>query len=101
MAMIKFQRTGSIAPGKLSTAVAWAKEIAAYVKEKHGVEVTVSMPVGGNPNRLCWAAFHENLGDFEALQLKLMADPKYLEIAVSGAENLIAGSLHDDIWRSI
>jgi hypothetical protein len=36
--MISWYRTANIAPGKLSVAVAFAKDVAAYVTTKTGVE---------------------------------------------------------------
>jgi len=47
--MIHFQRSGSIAPGKTAAALVFAREAAAYIKSKTGLEVTVAMPVGGTP----------------------------------------------------
>jgi hypothetical protein len=52
--MINFQRSGSIAPGKTAAALSFAREVTAYIKTKTGYEVKVGMPIGGNPNRICW-----------------------------------------------
>ena len=99
--MIAFYRSASIASGKMGSAIAFAKEIAAYIKDKQGTELSVAMPIGGNPNRIGWAARYDSLAALEAMQGKLMADPKYMEMVAKGAENFIAGSLHDEIWRNI
>jgi hypothetical protein len=99
--MIAFYRTASIAPGKIGSALAFAKEIAAFIKAKEGLEVAVALPVGGNPNRIGWSTRYENLGDMEARMGRLQADPKYAEMVAKGADNFIAGSVHDEIWRSL
>jgi hypothetical protein len=99
--MIAFYRSASIATGKWTNAMAFAKEITAYIKDTTGVDVSVAVPVGGNPMRVGWAARYENLGAFEATMGKLMADPKYVELAAKGGDNFIAGSVHDEIWRTI
>ena len=99
--MIHFYRVAAIGPGKVMSAMAFAKEISVFLKEKHGLDVTVAMPVGGNPNRVGWATTYENLGALEAATAKMMMDPSYTELVRKGAENFIAGSVRDEIWRSV
>ena len=99
--MIAFYRSASIASGKVASAHAFAREIAAFVKDKVGVDIVLAVPVGGNPNRIGWAARYESMAAMEAAMDKLMADPKYMELVGRGAENFIPGSVHDEIWRSI
>jgi hypothetical protein len=99
--MITMLRTANIATGKTVNAIGWAKAMAAYIKDKLGLEVSVAMPVGGNPNRIGWSAQYADLAAMEATFAKLMADPKYLEMITKGAENFIAGSVHDAIWRTL
>jgi hypothetical protein len=57
------------------------------------------MPVGGNPARIGFLAQYDNLGQLESFQAQLLADPNYLELINKGADNFVAGSLHDEIWR--
>jgi hypothetical protein len=97
--MINFQRSGSIAPGKTAAALSFAREVTAYIKTKTGDEVKVGMPIGGNPNRICWFVKYENLAALEDTQGKLLQDQKYMELIAGSAANFIAGSMHDDIWR--
>jgi len=98
--MIHFYRSAAIAQGKLANAMGFAKEISSYLKEKHGLDVEVSMPIGGNPNRIAWTAAYPNLAAYEAASLKLMADSNYMEMARKGAENFVSGSLKDQLWRA-
>ena len=72
--VIYFQRTASIAAGKAVTAMSFAREVAWYVQ-------------------------YESLAALEDTQAKLLADQKYMELIGKSAENFIAGSVHDDIWR--
>lgn len=99
--MIHFYRTAAIAPGKFMGAIAFAKEVSAYFKQRHGRDVSVALPIGGNPNRIGWAASYESLGDLETVMGKMMADPEYLEMIRKAADNFIAGSIHDEMWRSV
>jgi uncharacterized protein YbjT (DUF2867 family) len=99
--MITLLRSASIASGKTVSAIGWAKETAAYIKDKLGIHVSVVMPVGGNPSRVAWSAQYADLAALESGFNKLLADPKYLEMITRGAENFIAGSVHDEIWRTI
>jgi hypothetical protein len=39
-------------------------------------------------------------GALEAAMGKLIADPKHVERASKGGENDIAGSVHDELWRT-
>jgi len=97
--MIGFYRIASIAPGKLPHALAFAREIAAHIKDKHGVELSIAMPIGGNPFRIGWSTRYESLAVMEEKQGAMMGDPRYVELVVQGAELFIAGSVHDEVWK--
>ncbi|HEX2792004.1 MAG TPA: hypothetical protein VHN17_16375 [Steroidobacteraceae bacterium] len=97
--MIYFRRTASVAPGKAVPAMLFAREVAAFIKGKTGLEIKIGTPVGGNPNRIGWFVQYENLAILEDTQAKLMLDQKYMELIAKSADNFIAGSLHDEIWR--
>ncbi len=99
--MIALYRSGSIAPGKIREALAFAKEISAYITAQTGVEVSVAVPVGGNPNRVGWAARFDNLAGMEEMMTKLTTDEKYMELVADNSAHFIAGSIHDEIWSTI
>lgn len=99
--MIAFYLNVSIAAGKVGRAVAFAKQIAQYVKDKHGLDLSIAMPVAGNPNRIGWAARYESLAAFETTMNAVNADPGYLEMVAKGSENFIPGTAHDEIWRTL
>ena len=97
--MIAFYRSVTIDSGKQVSAMAFAHEIAAYVRDKHGVDIRIGVPIGGNPNRVGWSAQYENLAALEASQTKMLSDPKYLELVAKGQQNFIPGTAYDEIWR--
>jgi hypothetical protein len=99
--MIHFTRTSSVAPGKLADALSFAAEVTEYLGSAYGQKMQVMMPVGGNPHRICWYSSYETLGAMETFQSKTMGDSKYLAILAKAASIFIAGSVHDDIWRSM
>jgi len=98
--MISFTRTGAIAPGKGAGAFAFAQKVAAYWKDNFHQELELRRPIGGNPNRIAFTSTYKDLAAFDAVSVKSMADAKYQELLGTGAELWIAGSLHDEIWRS-
>ena len=99
--MIHFYRSAAIAQGKFASALGFAKEISSYLKERHGLDAEVSVPIGGNPNRIAWAAAYPDLAAYEAAMMKLMADANYMEMTRKGAENFLPGSIRDQLWRAI
>ena len=99
--MIAFYRSACIATGKQGSAMTFAREIAAYIKDKHGVDVQVGIPIGGNPNRGGWSVRYDSLTALEVSQTKMLADQKYMDLVARGADNFIAGSVHDEIWRML
>jgi len=99
--MIQFSRTSSVAPGKLSDALGFAKEITEHLQNKYDVKTQVLMPVGGNPHRLSWRSEYPNLAAVEALLTKLPRDEKYLALTAKATPFFIAGSVTDEIWREI
>ena len=99
--MIAFNRMASIAAGKTTNAIAFAHQIAAYMKEAYGLELEVLLPIGGNPQRIAWSTRYNDLAAFDAVSSKLLTDKHYWEIVGKGTENFIAGSMRDSIWRVI
>ena len=99
--MIRFVRVASVAPGKLGSALAFAKQISEFLGTQHGVKLEVMMPVGGNPHRIAWRGEYASLAAMEESQAKYMMDPKCLELLSKGGDNFIAGSVNDSIWRTV
>ena len=99
--MITLVRTFSIMPGKAGEAVAFAHKAKAYVKEKYSLDMGLNMPIGGNPYRIAFVSMAPSLAEFEALMGKLAMDADYQAMIAANAANVIPGSVHDDIWRTI
>ena len=99
--MIVFTRTVSIAPGKNASAMAFAREIAAYLKSASGMELEVLVPIGGNPNRITWTSRYADLAAYDKASSAMMADPKYLQLVSGASDNFIAGSVLDSLWRKV
>jgi hypothetical protein len=97
--MIVFNRSASIAPGKMGSAIAFAHEIAAYMKDAHGTTLEVLVPVGGNPNRIAWSSRYKDLAAFDVVSTKILTDKKYMELVSKNSDNFIPGSVQDSIWR--
>jgi hypothetical protein len=100
-AMITFVRTVSIAPGKIPEAMAFAHQVAKMIKEKFGSEIRLSVPIGGNPNRIGFVVTYANLSEFDAMTTKLVADGEYMKLIVSNGHKFLPGSIFDELWRSI
>jgi hypothetical protein len=90
-----------MAPGKTPSAIAFAHEISAHLKTTCAIELEVSVPIGGNPNRICWSTRYKDLATMETTTAKMASDPKYWEMVNKGADNFMAGSICDSMWRTI
>ncbi len=99
--MITFYRIAGIAPGKTAAAMGFAHEMAGYMKLNYGVELEVMMPVGGNPQRLGWAARYADLAALDAVAAKLLGDKRYWEVVGKASDCFVAGSMQDSIWRTV
>ncbi|MBB3180281.1 hypothetical protein [Variovorax sp. Sphag1AA] len=99
--MIIFVRTAGIAPGKNASMLAFSKEIVAYIKDAYKFDVEVLLPIGGNPQRIGWTSRHKDLAEYDSVNLRLIADPKYWEILNKYIDSFMPGSAHDEIWRTL
>src|ERR1700683_2091099 len=99
--MINFMRTALIAPGKTGDALAFANQVAKHIKEKYGTTLELLMPIGDNPGRIAWTSRYQNLGEWETLSAKLLADSEYLGLIAKNASTFLPGSVHDELWRTI
>ena len=97
--MIAFVRFVSIMPGKTHDALAIAHKIKKHAKEKHGSEINLMMPIGGNPNRIAYVSTADHLADLEGALEKIAADAEWQKLIADNAGNVIPGSVHDEIWR--
>ena len=99
--MITFVRTGAIAPGKGAAAIAFAQKVVAYWRDSHDREIDLLRPVAGNPNRISFVGRYKDLAEFDSFAMKSQADTEYMQLLASAADLFVAGSIHDEIWRSL
>ncbi len=98
--MIRWVRTAQIGPGKQADAMAFAKDICAYVESKTGTKVNFFVQHGGMFGRVCWQADHDSLGAYEEQFGRLQSDEGFgQKVAKAGADGLfIAGQGRDSLW---
>jgi len=101
MTMVYFSRTASIVPGKAGEAIAFGNLIAKYIKETYGTTLEDLVPIGGDPNRIAWHTHYESLADWEAVTANLTTDKLYMEMVSKQANTFLAGSVRDDLWRTV
>jgi len=102
--MITFIRTSTSTAEKFSAAMAFAREIAEYVKNKVGVDMKIQIPpAGGYPFRVRWVSQYESLAAYEQKMQMLLSDPKYMELAgKSIAQGMfIPGTAFDEVWLDV
>ena len=99
--MIAFVRVASVKPGKTGAAMMFAKEVAAYIKANHHIDLEILRPIGGNPQRVAWSTRYADMAAMQAFTNKLLADAKYWELVNGAADCFIAGSMYDAIWQTV
>ena len=98
--MIAFVRVAAVKNGKVPAAMAFAKQMAAFLKTGYQIDCEVLTPVGGNPSRVAWATRYADLAAMENFSRKLVADAKYWDLVNGAADCFLAGSTHDAIWQT-
>jgi hypothetical protein len=99
--MIVMTRTAQAAPGKLGEFLVFAKEVAAFIKSKHGTEVVLLQQDGGPIGSFRFVVRYENYAAYEDKGGKLMADPEYHKLLAKLPGIVIPGTGHDALWHSI
>ena len=99
--MITFVRTAAVAPGKLADAMAFNQQVTKLAKDKFGLDVHASTPIGGNPGRMAWTTSYPSLAEFDAMSIKINADADYQKLLAANVATFVPGSVHDELWRSV
>ena len=99
--MITFVRTAAVAPGKMADAMTFNQQVTKLAKDKFGLEVHASTPIGGNPGRMAWTTSYPSLAEFDAMSIKLIADTDYQKLLAANVTTFVPGSVHDELWRSV
>jgi hypothetical protein len=95
---VHHRRTVGISGGRTAAAIAAYREWQQYHKA-NGVEYEVQLPFGGDASRLALAARYGSAADVQAYFQKIMSDPVFLDSLAKHAQNFIAGTARDEIWR--
>ena len=101
--MVRFVRTIRVKGGRMMEAISWAKEMAAHVQKKYGVEkVQVYMQSFGDISSIHWTAEYADLAALEKTQLQILADPDYFKRIVAAMPDLfVDGSVNDLVLREV
>lgn len=74
---IRWTRTGQIKGSKVMEAVAWSKEMTAWVAKKHSVTVDTWLDTVGTINTIRWTVDYPDLASFDKVMTAVMMDPEY------------------------
>lgn len=89
--------------GRFPEAMAWAKEISAYLGDKHGASVEVHVESFGETNTIHWFVDYEDLASVERMNAALAADMKYWGMikGANEAQLFIEGSIQDQLTIAV
>lgn len=100
---IRWTRTGQIKGSKVMEAVAWSKEMTAWVAKKHSVTVDTWLDTVGTINTIRWTVDYPDLASFDKVMTAVMMDPeywKYVERAMK-SELFIDGAGFDTLSKKM
>lgn len=100
---IRWTRTGQIKGSKVMEAVAWSKEMTAWVAKKHSVTVDTWLDTVGTINTIRWTVDYPDLASFDKVMTAVMMDPeywKYVERAMK-SELFIDGAGSDTLSKKM
>ncbi|MGD0662864.1 MAG: DUF6039 family protein [Syntrophorhabdales bacterium] len=98
--MVRWTRSGRIAPGKDQQAIQWAKEITEYINKKYSGHLSVYMDCFGELGTVRWFEDFENLAAVEKRMQQVMADQEYWQ-RVSQAPTLFQGVVFDTAMATL
>ena len=98
--MVRWTRSGRIAPGKESQAIQWAKEFLDWHRKKYNSQPSVYMDCFGEVGTLRWFEDFENLAALETRMQQTMADEEFLQ-RVSQVPTLFQGSAFDTVMATL
>ena len=96
--MVKVRRTAVISGGQLQEGMGFAQSICEIVKKNFGIDLSLSIQMGGQPSRICWESTYEDLGEYQKLMGQVMTNQEYLAKIKEAKDLFIPGSVQDSIW---
>ncbi len=100
--MVRFERSGRIARGKLLEARQWAQEVTNYVNECHP-EVTLQAfsQRFGNIGKVSWQADFDSLDALDKYQRSFDTDKGYWALVEKSTEFFVEDSFEDAIFETL
>jgi NIPSNAP protein len=103
-AMVRWMRSARISDaGKFVEAVAWAKEVAAFVEKKHKApKIGVYVDAFGHMGTIRWVVDYDNLASLEATQTGILGDSEYFQKVREAADKglFMQGQIEDIVMRA-
>jgi hypothetical protein len=100
--MYRLLRSIKVKPATAMESIQIAQEIANYVNKNYPkVNVQVCIPIFSELQKIVWFADYESLTFIQELNLKIMADEKYMAIVLKLADKIIEGSGKDELFQSL
>jgi hypothetical protein len=97
--MITVIRTATADPGMAGEAIAWAKDVAAFVKRVTGKEQSVCASFGGMLADIAWIGHYESVGQYDEMRTKVVSDGEYRTALKKARDLFMPGSERDQIWK--
>jgi hypothetical protein len=98
--MVRWTRSGRIAPGKDPQAIQWAKELTEWIRKKYGSQLSVYMDCFGEVGTVRWFEDFESLAAVEKRMQQIMADQEYWQ-KVSQVATLFQGGPFDTVMVTL
>ena len=92
--MVRFMRSALAAIGKAPEAMAFAKEIADYVRDTHDVDIKVYMESDGTFH---WITDYPDFETFASKRATITADAGYWAIIAKAEGILLDGTVQDSV----
>ena len=100
---IRWMRSAVIANGKLGEALAWSKEVAAYVEKKHNVKIDTWLDAFGTMGAIRWTIEFPDLATVDKVQMQILGDQEYFKYLEKAGKSgyLLEGQTTDVVLRKI
>ena len=96
--MVRFMRSAMTVIGRVPEAMAFAKEITAYIRDNFDVDLKVFMESDGT---LYWITDYPDFEAFASKRAAITADAGYWELIAKAEGLLLDGSVQDTILTAL
>lgn len=101
---VRWMRTGKIRDSKVMEAIAWGKEVCAYVEKKLNTPKIHQWIDGfGEINTIRWTLDAPDMATIEKIQMQILGDQGYWQMLAKGVKEglFIDGQTVDHIYREV